>query len=74
MYLEYKHVEEWGSRKLSRSGPQLASRKQKNRFIEVWNFKRNIIVLHQIFYKETSKIVNFIYDVYSSILFQPQMD
>ena len=27
MYVEYKHVEEWDSRKLS--GPQLANRKQK---------------------------------------------
>ena len=35
MYVEYEHVEEWGSRKRSRSGPQLANRKQKKRFIEV---------------------------------------
>lgn len=29
MYVEYEHVEEWGSRKISRCGPQLANRKQK---------------------------------------------
>ena len=33
--VEYEHVEEWGSRKLS--GPQLANRKTKIRFFEAWN-------------------------------------
>ena len=32
MYVEYEHVEEWDSRKLS--GPQLANRKQKINLIK----------------------------------------
>ena len=61
MYVEYEHEEEWGSWKLCET--QLANWKQKNEFIKVWRFKRDIMYCIKSSAKILAKLGNSIYDV-----------
>lgn len=54
MYVEYEHEEEWGSWKLCET--QLANWKQKNEFIKVWRFKRDIMYCIKSSAKKLAKL------------------
>ena len=64
IYVEYEHVEEWGSRKLS--GPQLTNRKQKMDLLKYENLKG---IFMYCIKSSVNKLSNF-----SLVLFQSQVN
>ena len=64
IYVEYEHVEEWGSRKLS--GPQQSNRKQKMDLLKYENLKG---IFMYCIKSSVNKLTNF-----SLVLFQSQVN